>query len=124
MSGQRGQKPRPRAVAVCHGPWGSPRSDRGVYRSFCFPRWHPAAVVLGIWPWWLTFYSFFLFPLFLGKLQIAKIKAMKKKKEKELGLPPKKRSFKVKSLTIFLCAVGNGKIMSIIYVANHKIVLL
>jgi len=69
-------------------------------------------VVLGILLWWLTFYSYtFLFSLFsplffsfffpLQTIEIVKIKAMERKKEKELRLPPKKRSFKVKSWPFF-----------------------
>jgi len=34
---------------------------------------------------------------------------MKMKAIKGLGLPPKKRFFKVKSLTLLLCAFGIGK---------------
>jgi len=38
---------------------------------------------------------------------------MKMKATKGLGLPPKKRSFKVKSLTVHLCALGIGKHMDV-----------
>jgi len=43
---------------------------------------------------------------------------------KGLGLPPKKSFFNVKRLTILLCAVGIGKRMDDVFVANHKIEIL
>jgi len=39
----------------------------------------------------------------------------------ELRLPPKKHSFKVKSLTMLLCALGIGKRMDNVLITNHKI---
>jgi len=50
---------------------------------------------------------------------------MESKAIKGLGLPPKKRSFKVKSLTMLLCALGIGKHMDDDFVNRvaHKISL-
>ena len=125
MRGHRGQRPRPWAIASYHGPSRSPRSDHGVcwplffYFSGLAPHGRNSRYPLRVlnilfhsFCFHFLFFSFF-YPLLLTNYKIVKVKARERKKGKELGLPPKKRSFKVKSLTLLLCLFRISKCINV-----------
>jgi len=80
---------------VCHGPWHPPRAVHGVV-------WHGTAK-----------HSFAFLFFFYERKNYLK---MKMKAIKGLGLPPKKHSFKVKSLF----RVGIGEDIGVVFIANHE----
>jgi len=56
------QKPRSQPVAAHHGPWPSPRANRGVCWSLIFLiflGWHPTTIFLGVLAVVPTFYLYF-----------------------------------------------------------------